>query len=361
MTLLASETPVGAVTGVVRTAESGVALPRIEVRLIRGKETTAYSGLTDAEGRFNFRNVAVGRYTFMAKTKAHEQPRQSFVVEEGKTLALDFELKPTEPYLRVLQTQKVFTTKEEPKIRLMGFVPESHLAVRVFRVAPEIAERKWSGWLPESLTLNGQKIEDADLSSVPELKSVSSRDFPIKSRDIEGVFREEVPLGKRPAGMYLISLEANATRGMALITVTDLGLIVKAAPEETLAYAVNLETGEPMPGTTVNVYKQSEKDQTAALVSGRTDTQGLVSLKVPVLATQDTLAVIGRSGASMAVATYYSQDQSENPLRVYTYTERPIYRPGQTVYFKSTVRQLVGDDYRIPPAIQAGIRVSTLR
>ena len=44
---------------------------------------------------------------------------------------------------------------------------------------------------------------------------------------------------------------------------------------------------------------------------------------------------------------------SARPYNAYVYTDRPIYRPGQTVYWKAVVRQDNDAQYRLPPTGQA--------
>src|SRR5262249_54720473 len=43
--------------------------------------------------------------------------------------------------------------------------------------------------------------------------------------------------------------------------------------------------------------------------------------------------------------------------RVYIYTDRPIYRPGQTVYFKGIVRRKQGAEYRVPAALPLKVEI----
>ncbi|MBW3622049.1 MAG: carboxypeptidase regulatory-like domain-containing protein [Armatimonadetes bacterium] len=354
--LLSEETPYGRVKGSIRAAETGAYLPDVEVALVQ-KDETQYKTTTDSQGRFTFDRVQSGSYSLTAKTRAHEQPKTKIQVEEDGTARAEVELKPTAPFVRVLQDQQVFTTRETAAFHCLGFVPAKALTAKLYRVAPEVAAARWDGWLTEGLSTGGKEISKTDLDAVPELSLVETMEMPVQGRDIKGVFRQEIRFGKRKPGMYLAALRAGegkaAARGHAIMTVTDLGLIVKASPEDALVYAVNLDTGAPVTNAEIRLseYKTPK-------AQGRTGPDGLLSLRIPPMDENNQLRVVGTAGESMAATTLYLSNSERTPLRAYTYTDRPVYRPGHTVHFKSLLRELANETYRIPAIRQAGIRVT---
>ena len=58
-----------------------------------------------------------------------------------------------------------------------------------------------------------------------------------------------------------------------------------------------------------------------------------------------------RSGDSLAFLELPGREQGSTapPLKGYLYTDRPAYRPGQTVFFKGVLRQRAGEGYQLPP------------
>lgn len=354
-TLLNAETPHGRVAGTLLTAESGVPLAAKIVTLVPVDDAHArsYAAITDQRGHFAFRHVPVGSYRLIANTKAHQQPTEHIEVLEGQTTAQTFELQPQQPFLRIFANQQVFTTREAPKLRCHGFTPDNQLSVTVYRVTLNAALRGWHGYLPAALTTTDKNLQQADLHAIPELSQVSNAVQQIGGRDAEGVFREEIPLGKLPPGMYLVSIEATKQRAVTVLTVTDLGFVVKASSREALIYALDIGSGDPIAGAVVDI-RQGEK----TLVSGVTGADGLLSLALPANREHGDLEVIGHAGPSLATTNLdlYQQENGE-ALRVYTYTDRPVYRPGHTVYFKSIMRQLQGENYRVPPTHHATVRV----
>ncbi len=154
-----------------------------------------------------------------------------------------------------------------------------------------------------------------------------------------------------PPGYYFIGVKgsplnykSNFYQGCLFIVATD-NITFKATSTEGLAWVVDLETGKPQANVSVLFY-----DKKFTQVGGATtDSNGLVYLKgidspiyARVLGT-DHLAFVSTDWGSGVWAgdlgiqqNYYGNTTA--PF-VYLYTDRPVYRPGQDVYFKGLVRQ----------------------
>ena len=361
--LIADETPYGRFAGTLLAADTGEPLRDVRISVApKASAERSYYVTTDVQGRFHFPHLPVGVYSMNADTEAHRQSGQPVSISEGRTTSAVFELEPTEPFLRVFQRQSVFTTKEEPKLRVHGFVPTGELDVRLYRVAPEAVTAGWGGLSVNSLSMHGYDLETANLDNVPQLTrlpldaskewmAISDRD-----RDGEGVFRKEIATGKLPPGTYLLAVEAQHLRKLAPVVVTDLGLIVKAAPGQVLVYAVDIAGGTAQAGAGLQVLHDGKP-----VASGRTDAHGLAMLPLPK-GDGGEFAVIGRKAESQAIAHLYAYwYDGDTPLRVYTYTDRPVYRPGHQVAFKSILRELSGDEYRVPAKESVSVRVTDER
>jgi len=77
----------GRVTGSIQS-EKGDAIAGISVRL----EGTGYADVTDADGRFDIKNVQAGSYTLVATGVGHEAKKENIVLKEGQTLELNYKL-----------------------------------------------------------------------------------------------------------------------------------------------------------------------------------------------------------------------------------------------------------------------------
>ena len=181
-----------------------------------------------------------------------------------------------------------------------------------------------------------------------------------------------------PAGHYLIVLSdqdtspagqrPGATTSYALLTASDLSAVhrnkVAAGTAELLV--LHRQTGEVLPGVLAQAtYRVSEQEpnrnyaRPSAVLS--TDAQGLVALPLPnnnrgkgnveqLLSVQlwrggDTLRLTGING-------YYGPNAYAKPpaqRRTFLFTDRAIYRPGQTVYFKGILTEDQAGSARLLP------------
>lgn len=142
-----------------------------------------------------------------------------------------------------------------------------------------------------------------------------------------------------------------------------INLVLKQAQSEALVWATDLATGEPVARLPISLYRASKTIET----SGSTDRDGLY------LATdlanidqwEDAFAVAGTPGDAKFAVAYNSWDSGIQPwdfdlnsqygtssMVGYLYTDRPIYRPGQTVHFKGIIRRDDDADYAIPTDVR---------
>jgi len=153
-----------------------------------------------------------------------------------------------------------------------------------------------------------------------------------------------VPVDVPGKGLYLVEAAGKGLRAYTILSVTDLGLIVKTWPGHLLAFAQMRTTGEPVSGASL-VFLASHKR--AAAVS--TDADGLAEAQVPGEQPVDVL-VLARSGDDFAPSSLNSwtlRNDAESRLSIYIYTDRPVYRPGHTVYFKAILRGIEEGRYRL--------------
>lgn len=173
------------------------------------------------------------------------------------------------------------------------------------------------------LELGGPQFFEA--SEQLELKP--ARELPL--RGFSDRYYTPVEVGRLPIGMYFAQLESGTARRATLIVVTNLSLIVKTDTSTTLTYTAERQSGMPQQS---QVYLLNEASYHAEGVSGA---DGLATF-----ATEDLsgLVVAARAGDAWAFSNSYWSRWSQAQPQIYLQTDRPVYRPGQTVYFKGTAR-----------------------
>ncbi|HYN85348.1 MAG TPA: MG2 domain-containing protein, partial [Pyrinomonadaceae bacterium] len=155
--------------------------------------------------------------------------------------------------------------------------------------------------------------------------------------------------GKLPVGAYL--LEASAA-GVAvareLVLVTDTALVLKTSGRRALAYFCDALTGAPVAGARVKVWEQFRREGADKwewrAAERQTDADGLALFELdrgggPHY--QKAVFATAAHGERQAFSNGYSQPApaDSQPWRVYAFTDRPAYRPGETVRWKLIARR----------------------
>ena len=198
----------------------------------------------------------------------------------------------------------------------------------------------------------------------PDLQAVSNKQ--IRSR-IQLEDQNGKPLSP---GYYFIGLKASPLvyetpfyQGAIFVVATD-NITFKTTKTEALAWVVDLEKGQPVANVAVAVYNRSF----VQIGKATTDEKGLAyikDIKEPYIAQLDDgsaerspqssqRAAVASSDWGSGVSAgdfgiwenYYSG--AANAQFGYVYTERPLYRPGQEVFFKGIVRQNDDLHYSLP-------------
>lgn len=167
-----------------------------------------------------------------------------------------------------------------------------------------------------------------------------------------------------PAGLYWLRAQApyaipgwkgsdRYSRGWPptsseLVAVNNVSLTLKVGTSSTLVWATDTRTGKPARGLTVRLVDYQGSTRT----SGVTDARGLHLFR-GYGNNGGTFAAVVNSGGRFGLAeTYWQTDTSSPTYRswlpcdpcgpgssggMYAYTDRPVYRPGQTVHYRAVL------------------------
>ncbi|GAP62630.1 hypothetical protein ARMA_1053 [Ardenticatena maritima] len=168
------------------------------------------------------------------------------------------------------------------------------------------------------------------------------------------------PEGALEPGLYVFSATAYRTLDDGTLkevehdnrfaVVSPYNVLLKVGPQDALVWVTNLADGASASGLHVKLYAQREK--MARIGEGETDEDGLLHLTFDEtrIGWETVWAVVldadGRP-VGLTSSDWYEgaepwlfnidRDLSLPPLRGTIYTDRPIYRPGQRVYFRGVV------------------------
>ncbi|MGH9822166.1 MAG: MG2 domain-containing protein, partial [Blastocatellia bacterium] len=181
-----------------------------------------------------------------------------------------------------------------------------------------------------------------------------------------------VALGKQGPGVYLVEAVNEGLRAYTVAVVTDMTMVTKTAPGGgVLVYTVDRKSGKPQSGAQVIAVNGGK-----TLATGSTDQSGILKTKIQLdkaaqkqaqegdeegeegdqdadqskVGANSYLLMASNKGnfAISDLQPFYFRSGNGGGTVGYIYTDRPIYRPGQTVYFKGIVRQFGENGYELP-------------
>lgn len=223
--------------------------------------------------------------------------------------------------------------------------------------------------LDVDLLFNPYQMNEVPASGEPIFQTTIPVDAP---RDELGVVT--VPLaegGTLPTGIYRLEVrapEVNADDSWwqnrnVLLVVADTNLVIKEMFGEVNVWATDLTTGQPAAGRNLTLYTRNGQEAGIAV----TDANGFARLAyepsenylegVAVISNQPAesgfgLALSYWNGVSPWQLGLNADTGREQEIYAYLYTDRPIYRPGDTVYYKGIVRETNFGRYEIPADVQ---------
>ncbi|MGQ9767475.1 MAG: Ig-like domain-containing protein [Anaerolineae bacterium] len=243
-------------------------------------------------------------------------------------------------------------------------------AVVVYRNNPEVRFDLYRVTTDEFIAMTGRESWQAWEAYRPP-SNARVRQWSVRTtaaRNTIGVLREPLTAEDGSAlapGIYWLELGGTLPRGYRpprqLIICTDLNVTLKASNDEALAWVTNLETGRPVPGARVRFTDNAQNDLTAT-----TDKDGVATVKLsaPRQPWEPLVALASTEAGGFGVASTSWQNginpwdfnlpggAQAVPYVGYVYTDRPIYRPGQTVFWKAIIRRDNDAVYSLPTAGQ---------
>ncbi|MEX8507261.1 MAG: alpha-2-macroglobulin family protein [Leptothrix ochracea] len=141
-----------------------------------------------------------------------------------------------------------------------------------------------------------------------------------------------IPLKRLDPGLYLVEASTGRHRATTLLFISDTVAVNKISSAQMLVWSVQRQGGAAVAGTQV-VWS----DGVGTLASGRTDARGLLRLdhRAPE---QSYVFGLDPKGGVFISENFY-EDSEIHATKLYTVTDRPLYRPGDEVKIKVSGRE----------------------
>ncbi len=149
-----------------------------------------------------------------------------------------------------------------------------------------------------------------------------------------------------PPGLYILNLDTGIVNDQLILALTSNTLMVKQAEGQIVAWVTDIN-GAATPNAEVGVYARDG----SRLQQGRADAQGVY--RTTVATDPQPLIVVARQGDDLTISGlsnewrtgydpwrgWWQTAPAAQDYAAHIITDRPIYRPGHTVYFKAIIRR----------------------
>ena len=159
------------------------------------------------------------------------------------------------------------------------------------------------------------------------------------------VIKDSILVKGLPVGVYLVEAKTDNAEILprrVLLRVSNVFVIHEALPNNKIRFAaVNATTGAPLPGTTIvitdNAYNEQYKTMKGTLTTDKNG-EAIFSSKDRSYLSIYAYTATDKANAETALRDYYAYwKNTKAAYRIAAYTDRAIYRPGQTVHVAAVV------------------------
>src|SRR5579883_832445 len=153
----------------------------------------------------------------------------------------------------------------------------------------------------------------------------------------------EVPVKKN--GLYLVEGVNGKLRAYTILNVSNLVLVTKTGRDHILYYVSNRKTGEPVENAAVTVMEKRNATGTTL----HTGADGTAEFPLHATPASDIRSVASSEGdVAFDDIETWSFFRRERNLTGVVYTDRPVYRPGNTMHFRGILRYAQSAGYGVP-------------
>lgn len=247
-----------------------------------------------------------------------------------------------------------FSAADESAIFLHSSPEAGELELNIYRANEEILLDRFV--YNKEYQFSGQKPDVGQLEKVGVVKEVFTAKANSESRE------ELIALPLEGVGIWYLEANFGSSSEMFFVVRSDLGVIAKEGNDELIFWGQRLSTGRSLNEGQISLI--SLQDEPKEISTASFDSQGIAKISInDNQVVEKMAAVLVRQEDDFAIVPlnmnflerpdldlYYqpiSSLRSSKP-KVFVFTDRPLYQPGDTVYFKAIIRDDDDARYTIP-------------
>jgi tetratricopeptide (TPR) repeat protein len=157
--------------------------------------------------------------------------------------------------------------------------------------------------------------------------------------------------GKLPVGAYLLLARSGSLSVRDVVLVSDATLVLKTSTNQALVFFADAMTGAPIPNANITLWESYYLNNKWRWHRLRqtTDADGLARFSSKSNSTSRNLFASGAANDRQAFAAGYGYNNGvADNWRIYAFTDRPAYRPKETVQWKFIARRSKNGGYSTP-------------
>jgi alpha-2-macroglobulin len=295
---------------------------------------------------------SVGGVRLLDDGQVHEQPDYVKALELYRRLVREFSKGETRYYDQAQQQIKGIT---EPSITIGVsniFLPNSELQFGLnTRNVPRVEFALYKVDMPRDVRfVNSADAEDGEgdpnwLQKIPTAGRAAVKTWikNINDSQTHQPFAELSRIeGKLPLGAYLLEAKNGSVSARDLILVSDATLVLKSAANQALVFFTDAITSAPIANANIALWESyyvSDHRRWRRLRQ-TTDADGLARFQLKSNSQSRELFVTGASNDRQAFAGGYAYTTAyDDGWRIYAFTDRPAYRPKETLQWKFIARK----------------------
>ncbi|MBN1410994.1 MAG: outer membrane protein assembly factor BamD [Spirochaetales bacterium] len=232
-----------------------------------------------------------------------------------------------------VKTERIFRTNEKALLKVQVRNIEK-LKLSTYKLNLEAYFRKFHG-------ITG--VENLDLALI-EPDSVS--DVAITGYKPYLPLEQELEIPMKGPGVYAVNVAGTDLEATTLVIRSNIDLILKSSRDELLVFVQDRLANKPVSGASVLVT-----DGNQVILEGKTGGDGVLREKLKELVSVNSLnAFVENSGSIAATGLNMAGLGFSRGLapKGYIFTDRPAYRPGETIQIKGIVRDVSSGSYVVP-------------
>jgi len=216
---------------------------------------------------------------------------------------------------------------------------------------------------PVASSSNSLNLLDHVRSGAGTLARTWTRDLTNKALHLWHSAKEEVEI--EGPGCYFLKAEVQGATADTYLLTTGSTIVTKCVQGDAIAYCCDGQSGAPLANAEVRVnYRYHDRGTRWKAAGGKTGPDGIFRFKIEAPPNRNVqVLATGKAGRHVAFSsgrTNWGHGKRQG-LYAYAYTDRPVYRPNETVHFKAILRNHDGRGFNTLAKTSVNVRIHSAK